>query len=108
MEKPGPRIFADTSKISEIERLHELGLIHGITTNSGIVTKEANGEELLPYYRDIAKRFPDLSLSIQLTSGTSKKVEDLVEEAKRYTGLSERVVVKVPMYVDGFNTQTYI
>ena len=98
MEKLGPKIFADTSKISEIERLQELGLIHGITTNSGIVAKEAGGAEPFTYYRELAKRFPELPLSIQLTS---KNIEDLRDEAKRYVDISPRVVVKVPMYTDG-------
>lgn len=93
-----PQIFADTSNISEIERLKALGIIDGITTNPLIVAKEAGTAEPISYYRQLVNRFPNLPISIQLIDG---KVDDLFQEAKMYAEMSPQVVIKVPMFPDG-------
>lgn len=95
---PLPKLFADTSRISEIEKLLEFGFICGITTNPVIVANEAKSIEPNGYYKDLAKRFPDLPISIQLLD---EDVPTLVKQAHTYTTISPNIVIKVPMFGDG-------
>lgn len=93
-----PKIFADTSKISEIERLVGLGIIHGITTNPIIVAQDAEKESPIYQYEQIAKRFPDIPVSIQLLD---EDVPTLIKQARQYVTISPNIVIKVPMFGDG-------
>lgn len=93
-----PKLFADTSKISEIEKLLDLGIIYGITTNPVIVANEAGTIEPDGYYRELARRFPDMPISIQLLD---EDVPTLVQQAHRYASFSANIVIKVPMFGDG-------
>ena len=93
-----PKIFADTSDIKEIEALKKLGIIHGITTNPLIVAKEAGNESPIKYYQELAVRFPDLPISIQLLDSP---LDELLELSKAYAALSSNIVIKIPMFTDG-------
>lgn len=93
-----PKLFADTSKIAEIEKLLDLGIIHGITTNPVIVANEAGTVEPDEYYKELAKRFPNVPISIQLLDGD---VPTLIQQAHRYSSFSANMVIKVPMFGDG-------
>lgn len=93
-----PRLFADTSSIPEIERLKELGLIHGITTNPILVAKESNTGNPFGHYEELAKSFPDMPISIQLLD---EDVPTLIQRAKSFAAISPNIVVKVPMFGDG-------
>lgn len=92
-----PCLYADTSKIAEIQPLYDLGIIKGITTNPLIVAKEAGTEKPEGYYQRIRQAFPDLPVSIQLLDGDTN---ELVNQARRYSTLGE-FVYKVPAYSDG-------
>lgn len=93
-----PKIFADTSDIEEIEALTNLGIISGITTNPLIVAKEAKDSDPNDYYLKLAKKFPDLPISIQLLD---ESLETLLNQARKYAKISPNIVVKVPMFGDG-------
>lgn len=93
-----PKIFADSSKISEIEQLIQLGIIHGITTNPLIVAKEAGNSEPINYYRKLVEEFPELPISIQLLD---HDLETLLEEARSFASISPNIVIKVPMFSNG-------
>lgn len=99
VDNPGlPKFFADTSNISEIERLVSLGIISGITTNPVIVAKEASNAEPITYYEKLAKKFPNLPISIQLFDNT---IKTLLKQARVFSSISPNIVVKVPMFGDG-------
>lgn len=93
-----PKIFADTSSISEIEALIKIIPIHGITTNPVLVGKEAGKAQPIDYYKRLAERFPNLPVSIQLLD---EPVDILLEQAHLYRSISPNVVIKVPMFADG-------
>lgn len=93
-----PQLFADTSSIPEIEKLMHLGIFSGITTNPLIVAKEAENREPADYYQELAKKYPDVPISIQLLDGNE---HSLLEEAYKFAGISENIVIKVPMFRDG-------
>lgn len=93
-----PKLYADTSKIAELEQLFELGIFSGITTNPIIVAKEAGNSEPRTYYEELAKRFPGLPISIQLLD---RDIPTLIQEAKSLASISPDIVIKVPMFGDG-------
>lgn len=93
-----PEFFADTSDISAIEKLARLNLISGITTNPVIVAKDANGSNPISGYKNLAARFPEFPISIQLLDESEEK---LVKYAKDFVAIAPNIVVKVPMFGDG-------
>lgn len=93
-----PKIFADTSKISEIEGLVKIIPIHGITTNPVIVGKEAGDDEPIDYYKRLAQSFPNLPVSVQLLD---EPPDVLIEQAHLYSSISQNIIIKVPMFADG-------
>ncbi len=103
-----PRIFADTSKIPEIEAMNKTSLIYGITSNPLIVASEAknsNDPDPIKYYEKLARQFPDLPVSIQLLNNPGQNdVTGLMEQAKKYASISPNVVIKVPFFGDGRET----
>lgn len=98
MQPQLPKFFADTSSISEIEKLRSIIPIHGITTNPVIVAAEAGKTNAMSYYKALAERFPALPVSIQLLD---EDEETLVKQAHRYASIAPNIVVKVPMFEDG-------
>lgn len=92
------KLFADTSKVSELKKLLELGIFHGVTTNPLIVASEAGEGDPKTYYEKLVKEFPDLPVSIQLLD---EPIENLLEQARIYASISPNVVIKVPMFGDG-------
>lgn len=98
-DRPGlPKIFADTSVVSEIEELIKILPIHGITTNPVIVGKEAGSAQPVDYYKRLVGRFPNLPVSIQLLD---EPIDELLEQAHFYSSISPNIVIKVPMFADG-------
>lgn len=96
--KEVPQFFADTSSIPQIDWLMALGIFTGITTNPLIVAKEAGQSEPLAYYRELAKKYPKLPISIQLLDEPEDK---LFEQAKEFSKIGENIVIKIPMFEDG-------
>lgn len=93
-----PTIFADSSKITEISKLVDLGIISGITTNPLIVAAEAGETDPLEYYHQIAQTFSHFPVSIQLLD---QNVSQLLDQARRFASLASNVIIKVPMFGDG-------
>lgn len=93
-----PQFFVDTSSASEIDALIGLRIFSGITTNPVIVAKEAGNTEPINYYRNLAERYPDLPISIQLLD---EPLSELVDHAIEFSGIGPNVVVKIPMFTDG-------
>lgn len=91
-------LFADTSKVSELKKLLELGIFHGVTTNPLIVASEAGERDPKTYYEKLVKEFPELPISIQLLD---EPVEKLLDQARMYASINPNVVIKVPMFGDG-------
>ncbi len=97
-ERLTPKIFADTSDITEIKKLSSLGIIYGITTNPLIVAKQAGLQSPNEYYHAIAREFPQYPVSIQLLD---EDVPTLIQQGKDFAAIAPNVVIKVPMFGDG-------
>lgn len=92
------QFFADTSDPKEIDALMKLGIFTGITTNPIIVAGQAGNRKPEEYYKELAERYPNVPISIQLLNENERT---LLEEAHKFASISPNIVVKVPMFRDG-------
>lgn len=92
------RLFADTSRVSELKKLIDLGIFQGVTTNPLIVASEAGEADPKTYYEKLVREFPDLPISIQLLD---EPLEELLIQARVYAAIALNIVIKVPMFGDG-------
>lgn len=98
-----PKFFTDTSNATEIDALMKLDIFSGITTNPIIVAGQAGNRKPEEYYKELAKRYPDVPISIQLLDDNEGV---LLQEAHKYASISPNIVIKVPMFRDGRGIKT--
>lgn len=89
-------IFLDSSKVEEIKRWSDLGIISGVTSNQMIMMKDGvRASELDSQVKKMCNVSPG-TVSVELTSSEAS-VEDMLTEAKRLMAIDDKVVVKVPI-----------
>jgi len=89
-------IFLDSSKVEEIKKWSELGIISGVTSNQMIMMKDGvKASELDSQVKKMCDVSPG-TVSVELTSSEAS-VEDMLAEAKRLMAIDDKVVVKVPI-----------
>lgn len=93
-------LYIDTADVNEIRKYVGLGVVHGVTTNQGILLK--NGQsDIKRLIREICAVTPTSNpVNVELTRSAGSDA-DLVAEAEEYFGLSNRLVIKVPFWTDG-------
>lgn len=89
------KIFLDTANIDELKRGVAYGIIDGATTNPSLISKE--NREFLPLIKEILSIVPG-PVSVEVTAADA---EGMIAEARRYAELSENVVIKVPINLEG-------
>jgi len=89
-------IFLDTANTDEISEILEWGIIKGITTNQKIFLKEkgCNFEEQSKKILRMVEPYP---VSLE----GPNNLDELLEEARKYSKWGKNVVIKVPMLADG-------
>lgn len=85
------KFFLDTANIEEIERINQLGLVDGVTTNPTIIAKE--GKDFETVIKEICKIVSG-PVSAEVTSLDS---EGMINEALEIHQWAENIVVKIPM-----------
>ena len=85
------KFFLDTANIEEIERINQLGLVDGVTTNPTIIAKE--GKDFETVIKEICKIVSG-PVSAEVTSLDS---EGMINEAREIHQWAENIVVKIPM-----------
>lgn len=96
----GLRLFLDTADMAEWQRWLSTGLFHGVTTNPTILAK-AGLRSTLPILTEIveeALKYPIQEVQAQCW-GTETAA--LVETGRALAALDPRVVVKVPVTLEG-------
>lgn len=89
------QIFLDTANLDHIREAASWGIIDGITTNPSLVSKEKmKFEDLI---KEICRIVPG-PVSVECVSTEAKAI---IKEAKKLAKMSENVVVKVPINVEG-------
>ncbi len=89
------KFFIDTANIDEIKKGVEMGLVDGVTTNPSLVAKEDKPfEEIIT---EICK-IVDGPISAEVVS---LEADGMIEEAKKLAAIDEKIVIKIPMIVEG-------
>jgi len=89
------KFFIDTANIDEIKKGVEMGLVDGVTTNPSLVAREDKPfEEIIT---EICK-IVDGPISAEVVS---LEADGMIEEAKKLAAIDEKIVIKIPMIVEG-------
>lgn len=89
------KFFIDTANLEEIKKGLAMGMVDGVTTNPSLVARENKPfEEILA---EICK-IVDGPVSAEVVS---LEAEGMLAEARRLAKISENIVVKIPMIVEG-------
>ncbi len=89
------KIFLDTANIEQIKEAVSYGVIDGVTTNPSLIAKENKG--FRPLIEEILKIVPG-PVSVEVTATDAA---EMVEQAKEYAKISDNVVIKVPINLEG-------
>ncbi len=89
------KFFIDTANLEQIKKGVEMGMVDGVTTNPSLIAKEDKPfEEIL---KDIVA-VVDGPISAEVVS---LEAEGMVEEAKVLAAMSDNIVIKIPMIMEG-------
>ncbi len=89
------KFFIDTANLEQIKKGVEMGMVDGVTTNPSLIAKEDKPfEEIL---KDIVA-VVDGPISAEVVS---LEADGMVEEAKVLAAMSDNIVIKIPMIVEG-------
>lgn len=89
------KFFIDTANLDEIRQGVEMGMVDGVTTNPSLVAREGR-----PFH-DILKeicRVVDGPVSAEVIS---LDAPGMLKEARELAAMSDKIVVKIPMIVEG-------
>jgi len=89
------KFFLDTANIDEIKEACAMGMVDGVTTNPSLIAKE--GRDFEEIIKDISE-IVDGPISAEVVS---LDTEGMVNEARHLATISNNIVVKIPMTVDG-------
>jgi len=89
------KFFIDTANVEEIKQAVALGVIDGVTTNPSLIAKENRPFEKILIEICEAVEGPVNAEVI------SVEAQGMVAEGRRLAGLDRKIVVKIPMTVEG-------
>lgn len=93
------QFFIDTANLDDIQEAYDMGILDGVTTNPSLMLKEGIGgdEGVMAHYKKICEIVPgDVSAEV-----TALDAKTMVEQGRRFAGIAENIVVKIPMTLDG-------
>lgn len=89
------QLFIDTANPTEVQKMVDLGIIDGVTTNPTLATK--SGVDYKDAVNQILKLVPDnISLEVLAT-----ETDGMVAEARNLASLGKNVIVKLPTTESG-------
>ncbi len=89
------KFFIDTANLEQIKKGVEMGMVDGVTTNPSLIAKEDKPfEQILKEIVAVV----DGPISAEVVS---LEAEGMVEEAKVLAAMSDNIVIKIPMIVEG-------
>jgi transaldolase len=89
------KFFIDTANVEEIKQGLEMGMVDGVTTNPSLVAKESK-----PFH-DILKEICEIVDGPVSAEVVSLETEGMIKEARELAAMSDNIVVKVPMIIEG-------
>src|SRR5665647_1103017 len=89
------KFFIDTANIDEIKKGVAMGMVDGVTTNPSLIARENKPfEEILKEICQVV----DGPVSAEVIS---LEADGMVQEAKILAALSDKIVIKIPMIMEG-------
>jgi transaldolase len=89
------KIFLDTGDVEAIKKGVETGLVDGVTTNPSHIAK--TGRKFIEVVKEICSLVPG-PVSVEVMAETAA---GMVKEAEEINKLSDNIVVKIPMTIEG-------
>ena len=99
------KFFIDTANLDEIKEAYSLGILDGVTTNPSLMAKEGitGSENITNHYKAICE-IVDGDVSAEVIS---TDFEGMISEGEALAQLHEKIVVKVPMILEGIKAIKY-
>ena len=92
------KFFADTADIADIRKLHESGLLDGVTTNPSLIKK--SGRDFVETVREIAGVCSG-PISAEVVAIDHN---EMMREAEVLRRIADNIAIKVPLTIDGLKT----
>src|SRR5215468_9692818 len=89
------KLFIDTGNISEIQKLCDIGIIDGVTTNPTLLAKEPGD------YRDNLKKICSIVKGPVSGEVTATDFAGMIQQGHDIASIDQHMVVKVPLTKDG-------
>lgn len=89
------KFFIDTADIAEIKKLHEFGMVDGVTTNPSLVAK--SGRDFKEVIKEICS-FVEGPVSAEVVATESS---EMIKEGKKLAAIAPNVCVKLPLTWEG-------
>lgn len=91
------KFFIDTANVEDIRQANDMGVISGVTTNPSIIARE--GRDFKEVITEILS-IVDGPVNGEINANTLD-TEGIVREAREIAAISPKMVVKIPMTVEG-------
>ena len=99
------KIFIDSSKIQEIKKAKEFGLLDGVTTNPSLIKaavegiKKGGGDvDIIQYIKDILRVAEGVPVSLEVIGTTyDEMVEEGIKLFKMFNPVARNVYIKIPI-----------
>ena len=89
------KIFMDTANVEQIKEGVAYGVVDGVTTNPSLIAKE--NKDFRPLIEEILSIVPG-PVSVEVTA---TEADEMIEQAQEYAKVSDNVVIKVPINLEG-------
>jgi len=89
------KFFIDTGNIDEIKAAKEMGILDGVTTNPSLLSRESR-----PYLENL-KEICEVVQGPVSAEVTATDTKAMLEEAHKLAGISEHIVIKIPIIKSG-------
>lgn len=89
------KFFIDTANLEQIKKGVEMGMVDGVTTNPSLIAREDKPfEQILKEILEVV----DGPISAEVVS---LEADEMVKEAKVLSAMSDNIVIKIPMIMEG-------
>ena len=96
------QFFVDTAEIADIKKLHEMGLLDGVTTNPSLVAKSGRN------FKEVIKEICSIVPGPVSAEVAALDYDGMIAEGEVLSKLADNVVVKLPLTIDGLRaTKTF-
>ena len=89
------KIFIDSANVEEIRKIAQCGLLDGVTTNPSLIAKEKRSA------KDLFREICGIAVVPVCAEPVSVDYGGIMKEAEEFIRISEQVVIKIPICVDG-------